>query len=297
MQPTVDPQPENQTPVSSPEQTPVNSNMPPSQPVTPVTPLAAPPRKKNLLGLWIGIGVVVVLIAAALVTFFVSKANADSVADAYRRDAAQYVDNVSHRINDSDDPSQAKSDLDALKQPELKSAFLSFTSSKYGDATKLEDALNGEVASINDKLALYAGVADFRNAFDKKYDELVSAETMIYAGTDSAVANAFNQMSVTINELADMVRDANLPNELQSNQTKLEQVYRDMSVAAKDLADAYVNQDLDAYSTALNKVEVLSSQEEAAAALGGIKDYYNDLSSKQTALVKEIDTFKQNNGL
>ncbi|MEO5950036.1 MAG: hypothetical protein ABIQ04_01165 [Candidatus Saccharimonadales bacterium] len=267
----------------------------PSQPIAApesFPPVESPKKKSNLLWLWITIGVVFLLAVITAVLFFVSKQNADKVADDYTKSVSSYVDKIHTDVGASASASDAKKDLDndLSKKPVLKTAFLSSFSDKYKKATELQKTVETQLGTFDAGINDLAGVDSYINHNKENYTKITTAISTIQSSSnETTVLSAMNDALSVMKDAQTSTESAVFPTELATTKTSLINAYKDETKYWQALIDARKAKDSTAYEAALKDFTTASDDE--STALDTVNTYYYSLSTKRNDLLDKLDSF------
>jgi flagellar basal body-associated protein FliL len=189
------------------------------QQYTPAPQAYAPPKKKNFLWLWITIGVIVLLIAAAVITFFVAVSNADSTAKEYTNSAKTYLDDVyDAAIGTADSPADILTDIKKVKAPTLEDAFLGDFSDSYKEAKELRVSINKTVSattsSIDDIQKFKESVEQIETYTTSIIKDESALVTALRNGSESGFKTALDSMVATCDKLETTVSEMKKPGDM-----------------------------------------------------------------------------------
>jgi hypothetical protein len=255
---------------------------PPQQPITPMAPA---PKKKSMLWLWITIGVVFLVVIGLVIGFFVSKSNADKAADDYTNSAKSYLADVYDATSGAaTDPADIEKDIEGIDKPELKEAFLSDVSDKYGEAKKLSGDVDSKVSDLQTKIKSYA---DFYTFYKKNEAINRSIETISASATTSTeVASALKQVSAKLNEFQKLVEDTTFPDELAGKKDALAKAAKVCATSWRGMVAAFDARDRNGYLSGFNDYKACVPP--LTTASRPFNDFYDELSSKIKAAGKDV---------
>jgi hypothetical protein len=294
-QPPLTPQPS-----SDPYQSPAQPMAPQSQPMMPPAstpqsfqrpamtspaPMSSQPAGKNLLWLWITLGVALLLIIGVVVTFFVAKSNADKVATTYTSEVKTYLGEVSDAAKESvSNPADVVANIKEVKKPVLQSAFMSGVSGKYSEAVKLSKDVDAKVGTtskeIESLVSLYAFYEDW-----KKIDQEIAV--LANSANSANVRTVFGQIGDKLDATVKLVEDAKLPADMKDEQDALLKANTTCRNAWKKMTTALNSGDRATYNTGLT--EYSNCLTPLRQALTPFKDQHDNVSSKIKESAKPVD--------
>lgn len=267
-----------------------------AQPVTSVgpTPPLAPAKKKSLLWLWTALSIVVLLIAALVVSYMTIKSSADTKARLYTTNVKIFLaDTYDVAASPATDPAEVSKAVKAKIAPSLQETDFGNVSREYVAAQKLQTEVNAQVNTITNKIDEFANVYDLYKEYGELYTDLNSinskASVAITSGNRSMVTMYLNEFETGLQAIVDLIDSAEVPDELQSDVDGLEAVYVSMHEDWGDLISAFNDRDVAAYDAAFTAFT--RSSNGLAAAQRPIASYYDDLSSKTTDAAKDLQSF------
>lgn len=244
---------------------------------------------KNLLWLWITLGVALLLIIGAVVTFFVAKSNADKAATTYTSEVKTYLGEVSDAAKESvSNPADVVTNIKEVKKPALKSTFLSGTSSEYSEAAKLSkdvdtkvDAATKEIESL---VSVYTFYEDWKN-IDKEVAVLANS------ANTANVRTVFSQIGGKLDDTVKLVEGAKLSADLKDEQAALLKANTTCRDAWKKMTAALNSGDRTTYNTGLT--EYRNCLTPLQSALTPFKEQHDNVSSKIKEAAKPIDDLEE----
>ncbi len=273
--------------------------VPPTQPVPaqPFNPVAQPPqatpqqyppvsqayapKKKSFLWLWITIGVVVLLIVAAVITFLVAVSSADDTAKEYTSSAKTYLDDVyDAAIGTADSPADILADIKKVKAPTLEDAFLGDFSDSYKEAKELRVSINKTVSdttsSIDDIQKFKESVEQIETYTTSIIKDESALVTSLRNGAESGFKSSLDRMVATCDKLETTVSEIKKPGNTSSKIDEL----KTNTIAVCDSIDGIM--------TAFN-------QKNSAALITSLNTYSTKGSAYNTSH-RAINTDAQNSG-
>ncbi len=268
-----------------------------SAPITSVI-KSKPPKKKrkarNLLWMWITIGIVLLVAIATTTVLLVAKSGADTAAKNYRVAAKTYLSEVyDSAVGSSEKPNEIIDDIEGTQVPILESAFLGDLSSDYVKAEELrgdiEDAVTELTNKINGYQAVYDLYKDISDLDDDAYDAL---DDMYYAETEAEIQAIFTQFSEMLDKQISIVENAKLPSDLGQTQTDIINSVKVCRDAWSGIVTAYQASNASAVEKYYTEYQTCTKDVEKA--FEKFEDYYNDLSAKFRESAKPIRNLNNN---
>lgn len=280
------------TPLSS-EQTVVTSTTPVDI-TTPET-VVQPPKKKNLLWLWLTLGAVLLIVAGLLASFFVAKSAADTAASAYTGQVTSYLDNVyDAATSPATNPSDVQKAVEAIKAPVLASIPLGSVSGSYTAAEKLKTDVTSHVDTLTTKIKGYAQVQAFYSDYLALYSDLRALDTTgsaaLTVGSRPLFLAYLNSFRDKLNEVKTLTTNATVPSDLRASVADLGRVIGAMHTSWSATVSAFESGNQVASDAA--SVNYKKANSELSVAESPIADYFDALSSKTHNSAKELQAYR-----
>lgn len=261
----------------------VPSSVAPETPAPQVdSPVVAPPKKKAKTGLWVTLGIIIVLLAALAGGYFFIKGNADRVADTYTNQVKVYLASVYTAVNSpTDSPSTVKDNVTKFTKPRLGDAQFNTLSTKYADAQKLDTNTTAKIAGLTAKLDEYAG-------FDAFQSVITDQTKVISAIPASGISTSITQISGALDKMKTATTGAVVPMDLQADlatySTNLNKVIT-AATAVKTASDA---KDTAGLATATASFETAFT---SLSLPSSFKTYSSNLANDMSNAATDIKTF------
>jgi hypothetical protein len=270
-------------PISTPSAGPVVS-----QPV--VAPLSS--SKKPKMGLFIGLGVIVVVLAGLATGYFVIKGNADKIADTYTTSTVSYLKQVYDAATSaSGTPVDTQAAIAKLKKPTLPDAFLGTLSSKYTTAQTIQKKTATELATFNAQLTGFVSLYNFETAYsDLNTKAQTVADEEQSATTEQAYVSAVTDFLGLLTQLKTKVDATTPPSALSSPFKDLSSGYASLISDYNAALSALKSDDENAYNVASTEYSA-DYTNKVTPAKTIISTYYDSLSDKLTTVANTLNTY------
>lgn len=258
-------------------------------------PLGAPPepKKRSLLWLWITLGIVGLLISAAIITVVVSVSNANSAARTYNSSVKLYLEDVADTISGSAaSPSDVVDDVTSIEQPELKEVFLSSLSNEHKESAEMSQEIAALVDATVADINTYADFYNFYDDFTQARQDLIEAEYVAVSVLQSASPSEsrfgaeIDKMVDACSELSSLAQGLSAPEEAKRVIDDAKADTETVCGYVGDIKTAFGNRSSDGLLTALTNYATAGSEFETSYAL--VKTEYESIASNVKDLADPV---------
>lgn len=244
-------------------------------------------KKRSLVWLWITLIVVIALVISAIVTALVSVNNANSVAKTYSSSLKVYLSDVADTVSGSSSSLDATiKEVDDIKKPVLKSAFLSNLSTEYKEAQANTQKANSVVSEAKTEAELYNNLYTFYTDYTSESQNMVNDLYLFStSGDDVDLAMVrLSNLSATCNKMAKMADEAKLPEKSFSALSEVQEATGSMCTSLSDLETAIRANNRNSVIVAGNNLQTASDKYSSAYSL--LKKDYEGIASSVKELAK-----------
>lgn len=254
-------------------------------------PLPQQNASRSRLGLWVGLGVVILLLVSLVAGFFVLKAVNDGKGQSYKKNAAAYLGDVKSKVDNAASFSDAQKAVDSIRPPQLSTTFLGNVSDGYKGAETAQKDVNAEIGKVKKDLSDFAGVEKFNTDYGNLVNKVQAVSDGIATSSSRAtLSDGLTKLTSLIQEGKGIVDSAALPSELSSAKSSTSSVLSDEIANLKSMSAAFTANNSTAFYDAFSKFETAATNE--SAALKPINTYYYALDTKKNDMIKTIEDLR-----
>jgi hypothetical protein len=253
-----------------------------------------PKRKINKLWIYVSVVVVAIIGIGMTATYVFVKDAAVKTASVYMSNVQIYHDDVyDTAVTAAANPDSVDVAIQNITQPVLGDALFGEWFDEYNHAIDVQTQTAAQVALLETKVEDSADFYSFYSDYRIYFSELESYDSQgaeaAQSGSNSRLVNYMTLFNEKLQQINQLIQDARVPTDQQSNLESLRMLYETMSVHWAELRQAYINSDIHTYTIALDAY--IAASETIPSVEKPLQGYFNSLTNKTKQSANEFRVF------